>query len=99
MNEKAINTIFYLFSHVHISFSIMEVSVQNRSELEKEPPYGPPKKSQLDFAFKFIKQSIITALEETESALCKLDFLEENENIPANISEQEIMIMEETAQV
>lgn len=79
----------------------MEAPVQNQQTEQPEPEmtYDPPKKSQLDFAFKFIKESIITALEETENALCKLDFHEENDNIPANISEQEIMIMEETAQV
>ena len=64
-----------------------------------EPKFDPPKKSQLDFAFKFIKQSIFTALEETENALNSLSWLEQADNIPSNISEQEIMIMEETAQV
>ena len=64
-----------------------------------QTPFEPPKKSQLDFAFKFIKQSIIAALEETETALASLSFLENEENIPADISEQDIMIMEETAQV
>ena len=62
--------------------------------------FEPPKKSQLDFAFKFIKQSILTALEETESALTQLEWLDQESNkIPSDMSEQEIMIMEETAQV
>ena len=41
----------------------------------------------------------MTALEETENTLNSLSWLEERENIPSNISEQDIMIMEETAQV
>ena len=68
-------------------------------EPEETKFVDPPKKAQLDFAFKFIKQSIFTALEETENALNSLSWLDQSDNIPSNISEQDIMIMEETAQV
>ena len=62
-----------------------------------QPTYEPINKNHFEFAFKFIKQSILTALEETETALASLTSSENA--IPTEISEQELMIMEETAQV
>lgn len=83
--------------------SKMETEQQQQPVQSPEPEetkfVDPPKKAQLDFAFKFIKQSIFTALEETENALNSLSWLDQSDNIPSNISEQDIMIMEETAQV
>ena len=83
--------------------SKMETEQQQQPAQSPEPEetkfVDPPKKAQLDFAFKFIKQSIFTALEETENALNSLSWLDQSDNIPSNISEQDIMIMEETAQV
>lgn len=62
-------------------------------------PATPPANSQINFAFKLLKQNIMTALEETENTLANLCLLEQAESIPADLSEQDLMIMEETAQV